>query len=120
MPRIEPKTYFANERTFLSWLNMSVTLGTIASALLGYSNHFGTAGQGSMSTSLVGLILLPIAVMMVGFATYSFHRRLGMIKRFEDGPFDEVRMPIALAIILTLALWVIFIVSLVQYNHPTK
>lgn len=25
--RIEPKTFFANERTFLSWLHMSVTIG---------------------------------------------------------------------------------------------
>jgi hypothetical protein len=31
--RVEPKTYFANERTFLSWVNMSVTLGSISSAL---------------------------------------------------------------------------------------
>ena len=32
--RIEPKTFFANERTFLSWLHMAVTLGSIAAALL--------------------------------------------------------------------------------------
>ncbi len=38
--RIEPKTFFANERTFLTWLHMAVTIGTIAAALLGFS---GTA-----------------------------------------------------------------------------
>jgi uncharacterized membrane protein YidH (DUF202 family) len=43
--RIEPKTFFANERTFLSWLHMAVTLGSIAAALLGFSN---TKGQVSM------------------------------------------------------------------------
>jgi uncharacterized membrane protein YidH (DUF202 family) len=41
MMRIEPKTFFANERTFLSWLHMSVTLGSIAAALLGFSNGKG-------------------------------------------------------------------------------
>jgi Domain of unknown function (DUF202) len=35
--RIEPKTFFANERTFLSWLHMAITIGSIAAALLGFS-----------------------------------------------------------------------------------
>ena len=35
--RMEPKTFFANERTFLTWLHMAVTIGTIAAALLGFS-----------------------------------------------------------------------------------
>ena len=38
--RIEPKTFFANERTFLSWLHMAITVGSIAAALLGFA---GTA-----------------------------------------------------------------------------
>jgi hypothetical protein len=28
--KIEPKVFFANERTFLAWLNMSVTLSSIS------------------------------------------------------------------------------------------
>lgn len=35
--RSEPKTYFANERTFLSWLHMALTMGSIAAAMLGFS-----------------------------------------------------------------------------------
>ena len=35
--KIEPKTFFANERTFLSWLHMAVTIGSIGAALLGFS-----------------------------------------------------------------------------------
>lgn len=35
--RIEPKTFFANERTFLAWLHMAVTLGSISAALLGFA-----------------------------------------------------------------------------------
>jgi len=34
--RIEPKTFLANERTFLNWLSMSVTLGSVASALVAF------------------------------------------------------------------------------------
>jgi len=29
--RVEPKVFLANERTFLNWLSMSVSLGSIAS-----------------------------------------------------------------------------------------
>ncbi|KAK2768911.1 vacuolar transporter chaperone [Emmonsiellopsis sp. PD_33] len=36
--RVEPKVYFAAERTFLSWLEFSIILGSIAAALL----NFGT------------------------------------------------------------------------------
>ncbi len=35
--KIEPKTFFANERTFLAWLHMAVTLGSISAALLGFA-----------------------------------------------------------------------------------
>lgn len=35
--RIEPKTYFANERTFLAWLGMATTLGTISTAIAGFA-----------------------------------------------------------------------------------
>jgi uncharacterized membrane protein YidH (DUF202 family) len=94
---------------------MAVTLGTIASAMLGYSNKFGTEGQGALTTSLIGLILLPIAVGMVGYATFSFHKRVGIIRRNEDGPFDDVKGPIFLALVLIVALWVIFLTSLVSH-----
>jgi hypothetical protein len=32
--KIEPKVFFSNERTFLSWLNMAVTLATISLAVI--------------------------------------------------------------------------------------
>jgi len=34
----EPKTFFANERTFLAWLHMALTMGSIAAAMLGFSS----------------------------------------------------------------------------------
>jgi len=39
--RIEPKTYFANERTFLAWLHTAVLIGTIGAGLV--SVHMGNA-----------------------------------------------------------------------------
>jgi uncharacterized membrane protein YidH (DUF202 family) len=33
---VEPKVFFANERTFLSWLNFTVILGGLAIGLLNF------------------------------------------------------------------------------------
>ncbi|KDN34843.1 hypothetical protein RSAG8_12075, partial [Rhizoctonia solani AG-8 WAC10335] len=35
--RVEPKVYFANERTFLKWLQFGVLVGTVATTLLNFS-----------------------------------------------------------------------------------
>lgn len=36
--RVEPKVFFANERTFLSWLEFSIILGSIAATLLNFGD----------------------------------------------------------------------------------
>ncbi|KAK7738460.1 vacuolar transporter chaperone [Cytospora paraplurivora] len=36
--RVEPKVFFAAERTFLSWLEFSIYIGTIAATLLNFGN----------------------------------------------------------------------------------
>jgi hypothetical protein len=36
--KVEPKIFFANERTFLHWLHMAVTIGSISAALLGFAS----------------------------------------------------------------------------------
>ncbi|KAJ5466271.1 hypothetical protein N7530_010058 [Penicillium desertorum] len=40
--RVEPKVYFAAERTFLSWLEFSIILGGIAAALLNFGTESAT------------------------------------------------------------------------------
>jgi uncharacterized membrane protein YidH (DUF202 family) len=46
--RIEPKTYFANERTFLAWLHTAVLIGTIGAGLV--SVHMGGGGTETRGT----------------------------------------------------------------------
>ena len=36
--RLEPKTFLASERTFLSWLHMAITLASIAAALIAFAS----------------------------------------------------------------------------------
>ncbi len=44
--RIEPKVFFANERTFLSWLNFSVILGGLGVGLLNFGDRVGQISAG--------------------------------------------------------------------------
>ncbi|CAB5182916.1 unnamed protein product [Rhizophagus irregularis] len=39
--RVEPKVFFANERTFLSWLQFTVVLGGLALGLLNFGDKVG-------------------------------------------------------------------------------
>ena len=34
---MEPKLFFANERTFIHWLNMAVTISSLGAAVLAFS-----------------------------------------------------------------------------------
>lgn len=58
--RVEPKTFFANERTLLQWLNVAVLLASVSITLLSF---------GEPAAKAAGLLLSPIAIF---FILYSF------------------------------------------------
>jgi len=72
--KVEPKVFFANERTFLAWLHTSVTLAGISVAIV------GMAGEGS---KVYGLTILPVAIAFIMYALFQYTRRASMIKRKE-------------------------------------
>ncbi|KAI5970549.1 VTC4 [Candida margitis] len=59
--RIEPKVYFANERTFLSWISIGMLMGFTATALLNY-------GTNSALTASIGFFIT--ALFTLGYAIY--------------------------------------------------
>ena len=60
--KIEPKVFFANERTFLAWVHSSI--------LLGGASIFITSGKGGLRSQLYGIILLPIAIAFLSYAMF--------------------------------------------------
>ncbi|PGH01045.1 hypothetical protein GX51_05482 [Blastomyces parvus] len=56
--RVEPKVYFAAERTFLSWLEFSIILGSIAAALLNFGRDPVTLASSWAFTALACLSLI--------------------------------------------------------------
>jgi len=125
--RIEPKTFFANERTFLSWLHMAVTIGSISAALLGFA---GTDAKKEHQPTenlveIIAMILLPVAVAMVAYALTVFIWRSKAIAKKQVGYIDDRFGPLGLAVVVVLALSAIFVISITDFvlqlrvsHHP--
>ncbi len=128
--RLEPKTFLASERTFMSWLHMAITLSSIATALLAFAS---TAKRNktdvihSISSHLVefiALMLLPLGVFIVAYALVVFLWRNSQIALKQASYIDDRRGPLLLAALVVSALSAIFVVSCMdlidQIHHWPK
>ncbi|KAI8987776.1 vacuolar transporter chaperone 1 [Mycotypha africana] len=92
--RIEPKVFFANERTFLSWLNFTVVLGGLAVGLLNFGDRI----------SRMSAVLFTLTAMFVMlYALYTFHWRANKIRSREAAAYDDRVGPTVLCIFLIIA-----------------
>ncbi|SBT80982.1 vacuolar transporter chaperone, putative [Plasmodium malariae] len=101
--RVEPKTFFANERTLLQWLNTSVLLSTISITLLNFSNSYGFVS---------GIIMAPVAIF---FILYSFHiylKRAEALIHKEPINYTDKVGPGVLVITLTFALSTVVLLNI--------
>ncbi len=114
--RVEPKTFFANERTFLHWLHMAVTVGSIGGALLGFSGIDGTGAVGGevIATKIIGLILVGIGCVFTLYAARMFWVRSHRISAREAGPYDDRLGPYLISGVLVVALVSILVVYAVE------
>jgi uncharacterized membrane protein YidH (DUF202 family) len=111
LQKVEPKVFFANERTFMHWLSMAVTLASIAVAILAFS---GKNGPGQY----YGLALLPVSLIFAGYALHVFLWRGEKIRTREPTRWDDPLGPVLLASTLAIALTVNFIIKL--YDFATR
>lgn len=93
--RVEPKVFFANERTFLSWLNFTVLLGGLAVGLLNFGDNIGR-------TSAVLFTIVAMATM--AYALFTYHWRAKSIRMRGQGGFDDRWGPTVLAVLLAAAI----------------
>lgn len=75
----------ANERTFLHWLNIAVTLGSIAAAMLGVTGHVhkhwgSDYTKTAMATRVVALLMMITAIFVAAYATFLFSARASLLK----------------------------------------
>ncbi|KAK9471161.1 uncharacterized protein V1510DRAFT_421027 [Dipodascopsis tothii] len=101
--RVEPKVFFANERTFLSWLHFTVILGGLGVALLNFGDRVGRFSAGLFT-------LIAMATMVYALVTY--HWRAAAIRRRGAGPYDDRFGPTMLCFFLLMAVIINFFLRL--------
>ncbi|KAJ2332714.1 GTPase regulator Nrf1 [Coemansia sp. RSA 2673] len=89
--RVEPKVFFANERTFLSWLNFAIVLGSLALGLLNFGDRTG---------KIAGAAFTLIAMFVMIYALMLFQWRAERIRQRDAGPYDDRRGPTVLVLVL--------------------
>ncbi|KAF8926463.1 VTC domain-containing protein [Dissophora ornata] len=93
--RVEPKVFFANERTFLSWLQFTVMLGGLALGLLNFGDKVSRVSAGLFTF---------VALSFMVYALVTYHWRAYKIRNKELGPFDDRIGPTLLCFILLTAM----------------
>ncbi|KAK2625185.1 hypothetical protein QTJ16_005554 [Diplocarpon rosae] len=105
--RVEPKVFFANERTFLSWLNFTVILGALAVGMLNF-------GDKTSFWSAIAFTLVAMATMI--YALWTYHWRAKSIRQRGQAGFDDTVGPTLLAVALMVAVSINFVLRIVNYD----
>ena len=71
--RVEPKTYFANERTFVQWISAAIFLISVSALLLEYEN-----GRGH--THVASKVLLVFTIVVAVYALFLYYQRIHFIR----------------------------------------
>jgi SPX domain protein involved in polyphosphate accumulation/uncharacterized membrane protein YidH (DUF202 family) len=98
--RIEPKVYFATERTFLSWLSISLILSATTTSLLTYGDRVSLAASVGFFLTTVGTVI---------YATVMYLWRVINIRSKVAAHYDDKYGPTAICVALALSVFVSFL-----------
>ncbi|KAI8886448.1 hypothetical protein K501DRAFT_269806 [Backusella circina FSU 941] len=93
--KLEPKILFANERTFISWLQFSAFLLTVSLGLINFGDSISKCSGG---------FFIIISVLLALYALLRFQYRSWQIRMRNDARFDDRWGPAVLCIVLVIAL----------------
>jgi uncharacterized membrane protein YidH (DUF202 family) len=107
--KIEPKVFFANERTFLHWLHHGIVLASVATGILAFSDD-----DENDWSHWYALCLLTLSLAFCVYALHIFLWRAERIKTRIPGRWDDPRGPLVLGGVLAIVLTVNFVTKLYQ------
>jgi hypothetical protein len=97
--KIEPKLFFANERTFLHWMHFGVIFSSIASGILAFAEK-----SGSSLGEWYALALLPLSLGFCLYALNTYLWRADQMKARIPARWDDPYGPMVLGATLTVIL----------------
>ena len=80
--RVEPKVYFAAERTFLSWLEFSIIIGSIAATLLNFGDNVSLIS--AWGFTIVACAALIYSVIIYWLRVQMIRKRRASVSRYYD------------------------------------
>ena len=86
--QIDPKTYFANERTFLNWMHTSATLGSFGMLMFSVAKHKTFADAAGKDVEWVGFAMVVASLGAILFAITSFYKRSELVRKRAEGPYE--------------------------------
>ena len=102
--KVEPKLFLANERTFMKWMHMAITISSVSSGVIAF------AGKEQSWAVLYAMTLLPISLLIVIYAIFTFHRRSALIKTRRASRWDDPIGPVILTGALTITLTIQYLI----------
>ncbi|KAF8558194.1 hypothetical protein OG21DRAFT_1433939 [Imleria badia] len=100
--KVEAKVWFANERTWLSWLTAAILIGTFAVAL------FNASRDPIARAFAYVYAALSVGVVIYGF--YLYQSRITMIRKRDPGHYDAIVGPVVISTFLFVAVLANFII----------
>ena len=98
--RVDPKAFFSNERTFIQWMHISVTMGAISLTLATLAD--------SADVRTAGVLLIAPSISFLLYGLFSYYRRLALTLApaltLTLTPTQALTLALTLAPTLTLAL----------------
>lgn len=109
--RVEAKVWLANERTWISWLHISILIGSFALALFNSASFFSYSHpelpedptkprhprhNRALEPSTIktfGMVYAGIAVLTLSWGLFNYLRRVHLIKTKYSGSFDDLIGP---------------------------
>jgi len=95
--QVEPKTYFANERTFIQWISAALLLLTVSSIMMGSGSYNGTSSVIAFSS-----------LVLVVYASYVYFRRVKLLRSGNAYGYLDFVGPAILAAGVGLGVFIVF------------
>ncbi|EPT01625.1 hypothetical protein FOMPIDRAFT_1036128 [Fomitopsis schrenkii] len=100
--KVEGKVWFANERTWIAYLNMAVLIGTLALAL------FNASKDDISRYFAYAYAVISVGILVYGYAVYQ--HRITLIRKRDPGSFDQILGPVVISILLFIAVLANFVI----------
>ncbi|KAG8859286.1 hypothetical protein FRB96_004501 [Tulasnella sp. 330] len=110
--KVEAKVWFANERTWISYVNVCILLGTLSAALFNASKD-NVARNLAYTYALISLVTLCYSYVL-------YQRRVTMIRRRDPSHFDALVGPVLICVALFLAVLTNFIIRVREFQKHNQ